>query len=250
MCLFVASCVAIATEQIVYCANPGTMATPTQVKGLADVPVCKSIALENGPSGKTTGDMKLVYSTFVATATALCLAAAPVFVDSMLEPTATLVIRKTVFSSKFRFFFAAGLEGTGHHYIIEVEEDLFRTSNHLVQIPFHYDVSGVYYTIKDSMGGSARHYSKALSSARHNMRRLARVGEALQFPGTLLSVHGRQRRHSYPMGTGPNKALKYLDLRMLAEVAEAEGVDLRVLYLRRPVKQLVIANTVHRRFQT
>ena len=250
MCLFVASCVAIATEQIVYCANPGTMATPMQVKGLADVPVCKSIALENGPSGKTTGDMKLVYSTFVATATALCLAAAPVFVDSMLEPTATLVIRKTVFSSKFRFFFAAGLEGTGHHYIIEVEEDLFRTSNHLVQIPYRSDVEGKHYTIQNTMGGSARGYSTAISSARHNMRLLARVGEALQYPGTLRSMHGRQRLNSYPMGTGPNKALKYFDLRMLAEVAEAEGVDLRVLYLRRPVKQLVIANTVHRRFHT
>ena len=82
------------------------------------------------------------------------------------------------------------------------------------------------------------------------MRLLARVGEALQYPGTLRSMHGRQRLNSYPMGTGPNKALKYFDLRMLAEVAEAEGVDLRVLYLRRPVKQLVIANTVHRRFHT
>ena len=250
MCLLVASYVAITIGRLVYCANPATIATPMQVKSLAYVPGCKFIALENGPSGKITGDMKLVYSTFVASATALCVAATPVLLDDMLEPNDTLVIRKTVSDSKFRFFFTAGLEGTGHHYVVKVEDDLFRTSNHLVQIPYRSDVEGKHYTIQNTMGGSARGYSTAISSARHNMRLLARVGEALQYPGTLRSMHGRQRLNSYPMGTGPNKALKYFDLRMLAEVAEAEGVDLRVLYLRRPVKQLVIANTVHRRFHT
>ncbi|CAN0408704.1 unnamed protein product [Laminaria digitata] len=54
---------------------------------------------------------------------------------------------------------------------------------------------------------------------------------------------------SYPSGLGPDKALRYLDLRMLAEVAEEEGVDLRVLYLRRSAKDLLIANTIHRKFQ-
>lgn len=41
----------------------------------------------------------------------------------------------------------------------------------------------------------------------------------------------------------------YFDLRLMAEVAEAEGVDFRVVYLRRPVKDVILANTVHRRFQ-
>lgn len=45
------------------------------------------------------------------------------------------------------------------------------------------------------------------------------------------------------------KVFKYLDLRMLAEAAEAEGVDFRVLYLRRPARDIVLADTVHRKFQ-
>ena len=54
---------------------------------------------------------------------------------------------------------------------------------------------------------------------------------------TARSAH---RHHSYPSGTGPNKTLRYLGLRLLAEVAEEEGVDLRVLHIRRPVNGLVI----------
>ncbi|CAM9808577.1 unnamed protein product, partial [Ectocarpus fasciculatus] len=38
--------------------------------------------------------------------------------------------------------------------------------------------------------------------------------------------------------------------RELAEIAEAENVDLRVVYLRRSAEDLIIANTVHRRFQS
>ena len=71
--------------------------------------------------------------------------------------------------------------------------------------------------------------------------------EELEFPGTVVSVPGR---HSYPNGFGPNKALKYIDLRMMAETAEEEGVDFRVLYMRRPVTDIIIANTIHRDFQT
>ena len=81
------------------------------------------------------------------------------------------------------------------------------------------------------------------------MSNLAQYGAELNFPGTLVSMHGKGSKYSYPRGRGPNKALRYFDLRMLAEVAEAEGVDLRVLYLRRPVKDILIANTVHRDFQ-
>jgi len=45
------------------------------------------------------------------------------------------------------------------------------------------------------------------------------------------------------------KVFKYMDLRLLAEVAEAAGVDFRVLYLRRKARDIILANTVHRHFQ-
>lgn len=44
------------------------------------------------------------------------------------------------------------------------------------------------------------------------------------------------------------KVFGYLDLELLAEVAEAEGVDFRVLYLRRPARDIVVADTIHRDF--
>lgn len=45
-----------------------------------------------------------------------------------------------------------------------------------------------------------------------------------------------------------SKVFGYLDLALLAEVAEAEGVDFRVLYLRRRAQDIVLADTVHRDF--
>ncbi|CAN0455879.1 unnamed protein product [Laminaria digitata] len=61
-----------------------------------------------------------------------------------------------------------------------------------------------------------------------------------------MLIHGK---YSYPDGWGLNKVMKYLDLRLLAEAAEAEGVDFRILYLQRPAKDILVANTIHRNFQ-
>ncbi len=44
------------------------------------------------------------------------------------------------------------------------------------------------------------------------------------------------------------KVFKYMDLRLLAEVAEDAGVDFRVLYLRRKARDIILADTVHRQF--
>lgn len=156
---------------------------------------------------------------------------------------ASPVLPKTVFSSKFRVVFAVGLEGTGHGYFLQAREDLFRKNRHLDRLP---DLDLSRYRIWSSMGGNAQRYSIALKEAKIEMRKLARRGANMPSPGTVKIIHGKQ---SYPFGYGPNKVLKYMDLRMLAEVAEAEGVDFRVVYLRRPVKDILVANTVHRRFQ-
>ncbi|CAN0311826.1 unnamed protein product [Scytosiphon promiscuus] len=43
--------------------------------------------------------------------------------------------------------------------------------------------------------------------------------------------------------------MQYVDPRLMAEAAEAEGVDFRVLYLKRSAKELLLADTVHRHFQ-
>lgn len=53
---------------------------------------------------------------------------------------------------------------------------------------------------------------------------------------------------SFPTGNGPDKVIHYVDLRLIAELAEEEGIDFRVVYLQRPAKDMLIANTVHRQF--
>eukprot|EP00752_Nemacystus_decipiens_P011462 g10178.t1 len=75
--------------------------------------------------------------------------------------------------------------------------------------------------------------------------RAAADGMVDNMSGTVVFLHGR---YSYPSGYGPDKVFGYLDLTLLAEVAEAEGVDFRVLYLRRPARDTVLADTVHREF--
>lgn len=160
------------------------------------------------------------------------------------ERTETPVVPKTVVSSTMRFFFPAGLEGTGHHYFYSVLQHLFDNNEELVHIS-HGVKSGT-YAINQSMRSSAQTYVTNMNKARETMRALALKGDDLPFPGTVTFFPGR---FSYPNGYGPDKTLHYLDLRVLAEVAEQEGVDFRVVYLRRPAKELLIANTVHRQFQ-
>lgn len=55
---------------------------------------------------------------------------------------------------------------------------------------------------------------------------------------------------SYPMNSGGRKVLQYPDVRMVAEAAEAEGIDFRIIYLQRPAKDMLIADTNHRHFDS
>ena len=197
--------------------------------------------------------MKLTFSIIAGAVLALGLGveAESVEFTSTEEPSLTLVVPKTVVSSTMRFVFEVGLEGTGHHMFGHVLDHLFKANPNLVQISgSRKDAVDDLYGINYSMGLTVQHYNKSLSRARNSMRNVAQRGQTLPFPGTLVYTHDPRGFHSYPTGIGPNKALKYFDLRLLAEVAEEEGVDLRVLYLRRPAKDLVIANTIHRTFQT
>lgn len=189
--------------------------------------------------------MKLLQLFLAGSATAACAAEEAVSPGIFIEPCDTPIVPKTVVSSKLRFMFPVGLEGTGHHYIVQVEDHLFRTNENLKHISLNGKVKGDFYGISQSMGSTAQHYRDSLINARKNMGDLAKRGATLDPPGTVVALHGR---NSYPCGFGPNKALKYIDLRTMAEVAEEENVDLRVLYMKRPMKDILIANTIHRDF--
>lgn len=55
---------------------------------------------------------------------------------------------------------------------------------------------------------------------------------------------------SYPNYGGQDKDLQYVDLPLLVSAAEAEGVDLRLIYLSRSAMDVVTSTTRHRDFDT
>lgn len=91
------------------------------------------------------------------------------------------------------------------------------------------------------------------------MKYLAAYEKHLKAPGTIVAVQRQtEKEHamcplngqmSFPNGNGPDKTLKYADIQNMAQVAEEEGVDLRILYLQRSIEPMLISATIHRRFQ-
>lgn len=153
------------------------------------------------------------------------------------------VVPKTVFSTKMRLVFGLGLEGSGHHYMIGAREAIIRAHKGLpknVQGPG----KGSFY-LPDTMRRSAAGFDRARTSARADMRRLARRAELMSSPGTFQFLE----LYSFPTDNGGQKVMQYVDPRLMAEAAEAEGVDFRVIYMKRSARELLLANTAHRHFE-
>lgn len=168
------------------------------------------------------------------------------------------VVRKTVYSSKMRMLFAVGLEGTGHHGLFHAIDRVFTENPDLVQMN-ECRMFAPYYLV-DAMTKTASHYNEAIKTAREQMRHLADKEQTLSSPGSVATIQGGSMMHpskcnhgggmlSYPNLRGTGKVMQYIDVRQLAEVAEAEGVDLRVVFLQRSAEGIVNSTTVHRHFQ-
>lgn len=155
------------------------------------------------------------------------------------------VVPKTVSSDTFRFVFVAGLEGAGHHYILGADTDMFIANPDLAYINEGDYLSEDPYYLPSCMSKNVSYYPKAEAQALQQMHRLAKVASILPPPGTVYVQH---KSLSYPARSGVDKVFQYVDLRRMVEVAEEAGVDMRVLYLRRSAREIVIANTVHRPF--
>lgn len=195
--------------------------------------------------GSVFAGMVVIGAVVAATLAAAVVSGSPDIVLSDDEnPSSPLP--KTVFSSKLRLVLAVGLEGTGHDYVLQVDDNLFDNNDHLVRLTPDGTVNVGIYHVQHAMGKKVGHFSDVIAWGRAEMRRLAEREDELPSPGTVMIIHGK---YSYPDGLGLNKVMMYLDLRLLAEAAEAEGVDFRVLYLRRPAKEILVADTIHRRFQ-
>ena len=213
--------------------------------GLRPSPAAKLIRERTVREDVVVVTMQLFGVALAAIGLATCSALAHATVSVSTTKSEDSTVTKTIFSSKFRLVVMVGAEGTGHSFFLQVKDHMFRTNDQLVEIPAKYMITSRRYHIRTSMDATALGYSSNLDAAKTNMRKLAKHGAKLQFPGTIAFF---KKKNSYPDGPAPDKVMKYLDLRMLAEVAEEEGVDLRVVHLQRPVKDLIIADTVHRHF--
>lgn len=155
------------------------------------------------------------------------------------------IVPKRVISSKLRMSVLVGLEGTGHLYLIKVVEDMFNINDEISKDRTPCISFDPYLTLT-SMEMSTLTYMRMLEKARTEMRDLANQEQDLSWPGHLARLCMEM---SYPIGHGTHKALYYMDLRLLVEVAEEMGIDIRVVYLKRSAHDLFIANAVHRHFQ-
>ena len=190
--------------------------------------------------------MKLFVVGFAGAVLASFVAAISVSLDLSSTENDSSTLTKTVFSSTMRMALAVGVEGTGHKFVLQVHDHMFDTNGQLARIPRDETINVGIYHVRHMMGRDVRYYSDVLGRAKKQMRGMAESGAQLPFPGTIVIMHGK---YSYPMGTGSDKVMKYIDLPLLAKVAEEEGVDFRILYLRRSVKDILIADTVHRQLQ-
>ena len=152
------------------------------------------------------------------------------------------VVKKNVFSDKFRFIHTVGIEGSGHHYFTNLHRNIFEYYPNIYKtgIIKHPD-----YFLPDFMGSTINNFGTMVDLFRNKMRNLKIIGD--EHPGTIFSMSGPE---SFPNGPGrKDKVLNYMDLRLMAEMSESEGVDIRFIYLKRSALDVLVADTIHRRFQ-
>lgn len=147
-------------------------------------------------------------------------------------------LSKTVHSDKMRVVFLVGLEGVGHHYFRLALSEASQELPNQIQEASACNCSW--------QSGTISGHITDLDLAGQQMKSFASQEEELQ-EGQANIVHF-VHCVSYPYSGGAHKVFQYTDLRMLAELAEEEGVDLRVVYLRRSAEDVVVADTVHRQF--
>ena len=134
-------------------------------------------------------------------------------------------VSKAAVSFNMRLVFLVGLEGSGHHYLHASLQTMFMKHRWLQRLN-ECRLQSAYY-LTTSMTENPSVYAEARARARTEMRNLALEGEEISHPGSiafLTSGSCRTRSElSYPSFGGAEKVQQYIDVRMLAEVAEAEG---------------------------
>lgn len=173
-----------------------------------------------------------------------------VHISPHIVPNTNITISKTVFSSKLRLIFLVGLEGTGHHYMADVLDRLCSTA--MVHCP---QVCRMAEALYPGLGKpeSANSYLEARQQLRREMEELEKWANDLAVGKATMVGFGKCRNSrvgmmSYPNFNGDTKAIQYVDFRILVEEAERAGVDLRIIYLSRSARDIVISDTKHHNY--
>jgi len=164
------------------------------------------------------------------------------------------VVAKTHVSSKVRFVFFAGLEGSGHHGIraAYVASGAICASGEAVTRELH--AGGVRprgaFVYGSQRGEDVRAHRAA---AIDTFRRLDAEPRSRSARLVFLNAGDKSSRSgemSYPNFGGGDKALHTPDVAVLVRLAEDAGVDLRVVVFTRGAEDILRSTTVHRHFGT
>jgi hypothetical protein len=163
-----------------------------------------------------------------------------------------VVVKKDAVSSKVRFVFFAGLEGSGHHGVNSAYKECG------VMCASAKAVAQELYA-----GGNTPHGAFVYGDQTDEQVRAHRAAAIDAFrrveaehgsgPARLVFVNGGEGTNgemSYPNFSGSDKFLHNPDVTVLARLAEDAGVDLRVVVLRRGAEDILRSTTVHRHFGT
>ncbi|CAM9772545.1 unnamed protein product [Discosporangium mesarthrocarpum] len=168
-------------------------------------------------------------------------------------------VRKKTYSDNLRLVFYAGLEGTGHH--------MFRSlMRPCVQEGFCESRCMLSAALFPGMGYShdVEHFEDAIDQLGKGLDELRSYEEELAkrqeqnenersviIPLNTFNCNNegvRTGEMSFPNFGGGDKAIKHVNMRVLAALAEEKGVDLRIVYLQRDSAEILRSTVLHRNF--
>lgn len=159
------------------------------------------------------------------------------------------VLQKQANSSRLRLVFLVGLEGTGHHYMADVLENVCRRAH--VACPKVCNLAKAMYP-GIALPKTPYDYMVARGELRAEMEKLALTAESIPPNESTVVGFGPCRFEagmmSYPNFNGDDKVLQYVDFKVVAEEAERARIDLRIIYLSRSAKDILISDTWHNHY--
>ena len=147
-------------------------------------------------------------------------------------------VTKKVVSSNVRFVFFAGLEGTGHHFWQELLKRLsISHSADLSQELFNRQHGSLFSSTDERVREDlAEHVVELMSETQKNLSSVPGCNVVALNVGGTTYPSGMM---SYPNFGGPDRLIQNPDMFTLAKLAEAAGIDLRIVLLTRHPASLV-----------